>query len=46
MYRTGYHPTIAMNWRGMPLVDLNTFVSLIGSTHSRFISRTLCLLTK
>jgi hypothetical protein len=26
---------IAMNWRGMPLVDLATIVSLIGSTHSR-----------
>jgi hypothetical protein len=26
---------IAMNWRGTPLVDLNTIVSLIGSTHSR-----------
>jgi hypothetical protein len=25
---------IAMNWRGTPLVDLNTIVSLIGSTHS------------
>jgi hypothetical protein len=24
-----------MNWRGTPLVDLNTIVSLIGSTHSR-----------
>ena len=24
-----------MNWRGRPLVDLNTIVSLIGSTHSR-----------
>jgi hypothetical protein len=35
MYRTGYHLTIAMNWRGTPLVDLNTIVSLIGSTHSR-----------
>ena len=23
-----------MNWRGTPLVDLNTVVSLIGSTHS------------
>jgi hypothetical protein len=23
-----------MNWRGTPLVDLNTIVSLIGSTHS------------
>ena len=35
MYRTGYHLTIAMNWRGTPPVDLNTIVSLIGSTHSR-----------
>jgi hypothetical protein len=35
MYRTGYHLTIAMNGRGMPQVDLNTIVSLIGSTHSR-----------
>jgi hypothetical protein len=35
MYRTGYHLTIAMNWRGTRLVDLNTIVSLIGSTHSR-----------
>jgi transposase len=26
---------IAMNWRGTPLVDLATIVSLIGSTHSR-----------
>ena len=26
---------IAMNWRGAPLVDLATIVSLIGSTHSR-----------
>jgi stage V sporulation protein SpoVS len=26
---------IAMNWRGSPLVDLATIVSLIGSTHSR-----------
>ena len=26
---------IAMNWRGTPLVDLATVVSLIGSTHSR-----------
>jgi len=26
---------IAMNWRGTPLVDLATTVSLIGSTHSR-----------
>jgi len=26
---------IAMNWRGIPLVDLATIVSLIGSTHSR-----------
>jgi stage V sporulation protein SpoVS len=26
---------IAMNWRGMPLVDLASIVSLIGSTHSR-----------
>jgi hypothetical protein len=25
---------IAMNWRGTPLVDLATIVSLIGSTHS------------
>jgi hypothetical protein len=25
---------IAMNWRGTRLVDLNTIVSLIGSTHS------------
>ena len=25
----------AMNWRGTPLVDLATIVSLIGSTHSR-----------
>ena len=25
---------IAMNWRGTPLVDLNTIVSLIGSTRS------------
>ena len=24
-----------MNWRGTPLVDLATIVSLIGSTHSR-----------
>ena len=24
-----------MNWRGTPLVDVNTIVSLIGSTHSR-----------
>jgi len=23
-----------MNWRGTPLVDLNTIVGLIGSTHS------------
>ena len=35
MHRTGYHLTIAMNWRGTPLVDVNTIVSLIGSTHSR-----------
>ena len=35
MYRTGYHLTIAMNWRGTPQVDLNTIVSLIGSTHGR-----------
>jgi hypothetical protein len=35
MYRTGYHLIIAMNWRGTPLVDLNTIVSLIGSTHSQ-----------
>ena len=26
---------IAMNWRGTPLVDLATIVSLIGATHSR-----------
>ena len=26
---------IAMNWRGTPLVNLATIVSLIGSTHSR-----------
>jgi transposase len=26
---------IAMNWRGTPLIDLVTIVSLIGSTHSR-----------
>jgi hypothetical protein len=26
---------IAMNWRGTPLVDLATIVSLIGSTHSQ-----------
>jgi hypothetical protein len=26
---------IAMNWRGTPLIDLATIVSLIGSTHSR-----------
>jgi len=26
---------IAMNWRGRPLVDFATIVSLIGSTHSR-----------
>jgi len=26
---------IAMNWRGTPLVDLATIVSLIGPTHSR-----------
>ena len=26
---------IAMNWRGIPLVNLATIVSLIGSTHSR-----------
>jgi len=26
---------IAMNWRGKPLVNLATIVSLIGSTHSR-----------
>jgi len=26
---------IAMNWRGTPLVDLATIVSLIGSTHRR-----------
>ena len=26
---------IATNWRGTPLVDLATIVSLIGSTHSR-----------
>ena len=26
---------IAMNWRGKPLVDLATIVSLIGATHSR-----------
>ena len=26
---------IAMNWRGTPLVDVATIVSLIGSTHSR-----------
>ena len=26
---------IAMNWRGTPLVDLASIVSLIGSTHSR-----------
>src|SRR5204863_8763300 len=26
---------IAMNWRGKPLIDLATIVSLIGSTHSR-----------
>ena len=26
---------IAMNWRGHPLVDLATIVSLIGSTHSQ-----------
>jgi hypothetical protein len=26
---------IAMNWRGTPLVDLATIVSLIGSTHGR-----------
>jgi len=32
MYRTGYHLTIAMNWRGA-LVDIDTIVSLIGSTH-------------
>jgi hypothetical protein len=24
-----------MNWRGTPLVDLATIVSLIGATHSR-----------
>jgi hypothetical protein len=24
-----------MNWRGTPLIDLATIVSLIGSTHSR-----------
>jgi Rhodopirellula transposase DDE domain len=34
-YRTGYHQTIAMNWRGTPLVDFNTIVSLISSTHRR-----------
>ena len=26
---------IAMNWRGTPLIDLATIVSLIGSTHSQ-----------
>jgi len=26
---------IAMNWRGTPLVNLPTIVSLIGATHSR-----------
>lgn len=26
---------IAMNWRGTPLVNVGTIVSLIGSTHSR-----------
>ena len=35
MYRTGYRLRIAMNWRGTPLVDVNTILSLIGSTHSR-----------
>jgi hypothetical protein len=34
MYRTGYHLTIAMHWRGTPLVDRNSIVSLIGSTRS------------
>jgi hypothetical protein len=35
MYRTGYHLRIVMHWRGTPLLDVNTIVSLIGSTQSR-----------
>jgi hypothetical protein len=32
-------PDIAMNRRGIPLVNLATIVSLIGATHSRSVLR-------